>query len=247
MEQRSHFEFNSSYEFADLIEGSVKGQASFWNFDEKFFIKAASKFSKDTLLHLYIVTTSINYHRRNFRKHGIDDEDQLEYWYDLFDHYKLTIEEYDFDKNEEPVDWFDRNITCFENLFDAMSDEIFHILFTNRGFLLGFNELVAETVRDIEFPKITVTTKGTLKRVRIPEWVKGAIFHRDKGRCVFCNTDLTRVFNNLTKVNFDHIVPLDMYGANDPCNLQLSFKHCNKSKSNKLASTSSEYLTWWKR
>lgn len=125
--------------------------------------------------------------------------------------------------------------------------KFFHILFHDRGFLLEFNKLVSEAVYDSVFEKQLLTKKGTLKRARIPEWVKNAVFHRDKGRCVFCYQDLTRVFNHLTKSNFDHMVPLDLYGANDPCNIQLTCEHCNKSKSNKEPSTSTKYITWWKR
>ncbi len=92
-----------------------------------------------------------------------------------------------------------------------------------------------------------MTSKGTIKRVNIPQWVKDAVFHRDKGRCVFCNTDLTRLVNTLTTNNFDHIVPLDLYGSNDPCNIQLSCEFCNKSKTNKAGATTTKYIPWWSR
>src|SRR5690606_11520791 len=96
-----------------------------------------------------------------------------------------------------------------------------------------------------KYPKEYITRKGTIKRTNIPVWVKNAVFHRDKGRCVFCNTDLTNLVNTFTKNNYDHIVPLDLYGANDPCNIQLTCERCNKSKSHKESTTSDQYYSWW--
>ena len=117
--------------------------------------------------------------------------------------------------------------------------------FPNRNFLLRFNQIVAETVQAIEYPKGTLTKKGNIKRQAIPKWAENAVYHRDKGLCVFCNTDLTNLVNTLTQKNFDHIVPLDLYGANDPCNLQLTCERCNKSKSNSEASAGTKYQPWW--
>jgi len=137
------------------------------------------------------------------------------------------------------------NEDAFEELFSRMADEAFHILFYNRNFLLRFNELTSETIKETKFPNNLITKKGRLKRINIPKWVKRAVFHRDKGRCVYCNTDLTDLCNTLTKKNYDHIVPLDLYGANDPCNIQLTCESCNKSKSSREASTSFRYQPWW--
>ena len=123
-------------------------------------------------------------------------------------------------------------------------------------FLIKFNLLVAKTVQqfinktypfehyvdpDAQYPKDKLTNKGRIKRKSIPSWVKNAVFHRDKGRCVYCNTDLTGIVNCLTARNFDHIVPLDLFGTNDPCNIQLTCETCNKSKSNHFASTGFKY------
>ncbi|MCH7612350.1 MAG: HNH endonuclease [Candidatus Marinimicrobia bacterium] len=135
----------------------------------------------------------------------------------------------------------------FEFLFEHLSNEIFYILFNNRNFLLKFNEIVSESVSDLidTYPSNLLNNKGRIKRTNIPVWVKNAVFHRDKGRCVFCNTDLTSLVNTLTAKNYDHIVPLDLFGANDPCNIQLSCEKCNKTKSNKDPETSNNYYSWW--
>lgn len=242
------FKYNNIYELADLIESSMKAGVSFWNHDTGFFIQAATKFSKDTLLHLYIVTTAINYYHRDFRKNGdLIDEERIEKWYSLFDSYAIKVSKYNNNGKTEIIKWFERHIRKFEELFNKMSDEVFNILFANRQFLIEFNKLTVETVRNTEFPKEHLTPKGTIKRVAIPKWVKTAVYHREKGRCVFCNTDLTGLVNTLTNSNYDHIVPLDLYGTNDPCNIQLTCEKCNKTKTNKYINTSNKYVPWWTR
>jgi len=246
MNDLQQYNFNDIYELADLIDNSVKYDVQFWNYDSAFFITAATRFSKDTLLHLYIVTTALNHHHRDFRKNGdLIDEESIEKWYFLFDSYSIKIRKFNFDSEDEIISWFDKNLQKFAELFEKMADETFYILFANRKFLLAFNNLVTQTIKETGLPKECVTTKGTIKRVGIPKWVKTAVYHRDKGRCVFCNIDLTNLVNTLTNSNYDHIVPLDLYGPNDPCNIQLACEKCNKSKTNKDGTTSSKYIPWW--
>ena len=243
MSALQEFKFKNIYELADLIDGHVRAEVEFWNYNEGIFVDAATRFSKDTLLHLYIVTTALNYHRRDFRKNGSDEDDEtMQKWYSVFDTYQIKIKKFNFNGKQQLVDWFDRNINAFEDLFNKMADEVFYILFANRQFLLDFNNLTAKTVMDIGFPTDRLTTKETIKRVAIPKWVQTAVFHRDKGRCVFCFTDLTSLVNTLTSSNYDHIVPLDLYGTNDPCNIQLTCERCNKKKLNKEGITSSMYI-----
>lgn len=248
MNDLQEFKFNYIYELADLIDNSVKADVQFWNYNTELFINSATKFSKNSLLHMYIVTTALNYYHREFRKNGdCIDEDTIGKWYELFENYNIEIEEFNFDEDSEIIEWYDKNIEKFEELFENMADETFHILFANRQFLLIFNKLVVETIKETEFPQGLLTQKGTIKRATIPQWVKTAVYHRDKGRCVFCNTDLTSLVNTLTTINYDHIVPLDLLGTNDPCNIQLACETCNKSKTNKDGTTSSKYTPWWKK
>ena len=247
------YKFNSVYELADLIDKSVEYEVDFWNFNPDYFISAATNFSKDTLLHLYIAVTAMNHYRREFRKNGdLIDEESINQWYSLFNEHSIKINKFEFDNENEIFDWFEENESKFKDLFDKMADEVFYILFSNRKFLLKLNNLIAETIKGsrlseefLSIPKTLLTNKGTIKRTAIPQWVKKAIFHRDKGRCVFCNTDLTGVVNTLTNVNYDHIVPLDLFGANDPCNIQLTCERCNKTKKNKTGSTGLKYIPWW--
>lgn len=242
------FKFKNTYELADLIDTHVKAEVEFWNYNKQFFINSATKFSKNTLLHLYIVTTALNYYHRNFRKNGdCEDEESMEKWYSLFNTYQIEIKKFKFNSRQELVAWFEQNINLFTELFDKMANEVFYILFANRQFLLRFNNLAAKVVMEAKFPKNCIGAKGTIKRVNIPKWVQTAVFHRDKGRCIFCFTDLTSLVNTLTSSNYDHIVPLDLFGTNDPCNIQLTCERCNKMKTNKDGITSDKYITWWPR
>lgn len=246
MNELKDYNFTGTYKLVDLIDNSVKNQTQFWNYNHNYFINSATNFSKHTLLHLYIVTTALNYHNRNFRKNGdIFDDESMQTWYDLFENHNIKIKEFNFDSNDEIEKWFKSNYSKFAALFSRMAEEAFYILFANRNFLLNFNNLVKDNIKEIKVPKKHLTMKGTIKRTTMPKWVKHAVYHRDKGRCVFCNTDLTQVVNILTTSNYDHIVPLDLYGPNDPCNIQLSCEKCNKSKTNKDGSTSNKYIQWW--
>lgn len=64
----------------------------------------------------------------------------------------------------------------------------------------------------------------------VPVWLKNAIIYRDKYRCSICGCDLSKAHTTVIKENFDHIIPLQNGGNNDPSNWQLTCEHCNKSK-----------------
>lgn len=248
MNKLREFKFNKIYELADLIDNSVKSEVEFWNYNEEYFVEAATKFSRDSLLHQYIATTAINFYRRDIRKNPENYFDEsVEEWYTQFESYGVNFERKTIDIDNEgwALEWFEKSIYSFQELFDKMANETFHLLFANRQFLLAFNKLASLTIKDISIPEKFLTKKGAIKRVSIPQWVKVAVFHRNKGRCVFCNTDLTGLINTLTNSNYDHIVPLDLYGTNDPSNIQLLCETCNKTKNNRDSSTSNKYIPWW--
>ena len=60
------------------------------------------------------------------------------------------------------------------------------------------------------------------RRERIPQDVKIAVWQRDAGRCVECGAN--------SELEFDHIIPLAMGGANTLRNLQLLCATCNRRK-----------------
>src|SRR5439155_9187621 len=63
-------------------------------------------------------------------------------------------------------------------------------------------------------------------REAIPDDVKAFVWQRDKGRCAQCGS------NKL--LEFDHIVPLAMGGANTARNIQLLCETCNREKGGNL-------------
>ena len=60
------------------------------------------------------------------------------------------------------------------------------------------------------------------RRESIPQVVRVEVWQRDGGRCVECNSQ--------EKLEFDHIIPVAMGGANTSRNLQLLCETCNRRK-----------------
>ncbi|MEP0213630.1 MAG: HNH endonuclease signature motif containing protein [Cellulophaga sp.] len=251
--------FNNIYHFASMVESSIFSEENFWNYPEEYFIERAISFKKETLLHLYIETTIWNHYNYDIRKSTdfyIDDAGFFEYVRELSISYnvnfeyldeKIDFETYEGDDLDQKLkDWWNNNEIKFRELFNKIADDVFYILFGNRMLLLKFNQLVAKNVYDTTFPKENLNTSGKLKRKYIPQWVKKAVFLRDKGRCTKCSRDLTGLIAVDTKQHYDHIVPLNQFGANDPTNMQLLCESCNLKKSGNKIETSKLYIKWWK-
>jgi hypothetical protein len=136
-----------------------------------------------------------------------------------------------------------------ETLLERTTEEVFFLLFQNRRVLLDFNEMMAEQLRDelgasivdpVENPEFV--RHGVLRRVSIPAWAQRAIFFRDRGRCVFCQADLSGI---LSINGIEHVVPLARGGLNDVTNLQLLCRECNGAKHAEPGSTSDRYEAWY--
>ncbi|EJD6036962.1 MAG: HNH endonuclease signature motif containing protein [Morganella morganii] len=141
------------------------------------------------------------------------------------------------------------NGTKFKDYQEKTIKEIFYILFGNRLILKTYNEMIAEARRSdwdsVYYDGKFTTKNGYLKRVAIPKWVQKAVYYRDKGRCVFCKKDLTGLINIYNKSNYDHIVPLAMFGINDVSNIQLLCESCNKKKNSNNCESSNDYFPWY--
>ncbi len=72
-------------------------------------------------------------------------------------------------------------------LCDSVSKQVFHVLFSNRGTMSAFGQMVAGYVRETapEFAPEAFDNAGNLSRAAIPAWAKDAVFHRDRVD-VFC-------------------------------------------------------------
>lgn len=249
MSSLTEYKFESIYDFTAIVEAHISIQWPLWNYSEKQFEESSCNFRKWTLFHIYFVNILYNHFNRDFKKSQdyYEEEEVIESWYKLFETYEIYVPAYRFKESYRIHKWFLNRRKEFLQLFTCLAEESFYITFNNRNLMLNFNYLMKQMITDnIEtFTIQNRSPKGTIKRINIPNWVKKAVFHRDKGRCVYCNTDLTMIFNTLTNKNFDHMVPLDLYGANDPCNIQLSCETCNKKKSNTNYSTTKNYLSWW--
>lgn len=70
--------------------------------------------------------------------------------------------------------------------------------------------------------------KQWVRRERIPEWAKKALYARDRGCCARCSAPLVLELKNDSSI--DHIVPLALGGCNDLVNLQLLCETCNLQK-----------------
>lgn len=172
--------------------------------------------------------------RKNFNKASNNDEDFTEY----YEYLHLTYE--------------------YSKVLSLLSDEIFYILFQNRDFLKKFNELLASYLMscDGDTDAINIFIEDgleeyvrsdfKLKRISIPKWVERAVLFRDRGRCVNCGKDLSGYLSLDENIkNYDHIVPLNLYGFNDISNFQLLCRNCNSKKSGSSSLSGTKYQRWY--
>jgi hypothetical protein len=155
-------------------------------------------------------------------------------------------------KLDEDDDWFYKWFLSqeeqFEQLWEKLTDEVFHLLFANRTFLLTFNQALADFLKSgrVSIPSEYLNNKGVIKRAsHIPAWLKKAVFYRDQGKCVLCQKDLSGLLSTDRVLHYDHIVPLNMWGTNDSSNFQLLCEKCNLEKSGNVAKTAYRYPSWW--
>ena len=76
--------------------------------------------------------------------------------------------------------------------------------------------------RKLEHAHATVAGTKAEKRAPIPREARQVVFERDGGHCVDCGSNF--------ELQFDHVIPVAMGGANTVENLQLLCAPCNKAK-----------------
>jgi len=255
------FVLQQVYKTASTVEDGIEiGVPLIFNNKKKTLAeikKAALNFNRHTLLHFYIKECFLMDNENLFNQRPddvIEGVFELEFLETQFLQYDIEIDflRIKFDEDDYPIttksrvqNWYKLNKKKFELLAEKLCDDVFYILFSNRILLQQFNIIISRDFEKFKFLNSELTKNGKIKRVTIPKWVKKAVYHRDKGRCVICTTDLSGVINKLEPQNFDHIVPLDLFGVNDPTNVQLLCKKCNSEKLNRNTNSSSFYEHWF--
>ena len=267
--------FYNTYYYANIVNNILSRDVELIGFISNFFadeyaiLHLAKPFQKRSAFHSFIAHMIFE-----FFEHDMDDHDQKIFNYHKTNSYPLeplyaesALKQYglfdfsfqDFSDGKQNIEYSDIEeyrdelaITgSLEELYDKISDEVFYLMFNNRDALLHFNYIVAEHMQvdldEIEDDdvKLLFNKKGILKRTRIPEWCKRAVFFRDRGRCCFCTSDLSGLRSIKSQKNYDHIVPLAQRGLNDVSNLQLLCDNCNQKKSGLDISTSNFYEAWY--
>lgn len=245
------------YYICQMVDNVTRSPGNYLRHIEDIFGDAAStnlvrKFPKWTNFHIFIeeVISSVIFERANSRMETVENGlwvnsllDANEGFisdksWDLINNHQGMIPDYLQMLAEEGI---------IDELTEGLSKQVFHVLFANRGTLRAFGNMISYYVSDtaFSFSPNEFTNNGHLKRAYVPKWATNAVFHRDKGRCVFCKTDLTNTVAQNNKLHFDHIVPLALGGTNCVTNLQLSCETCNLGKGARSASTSQEYEAWY--
>lgn len=258
------FLFYNAYELAHRVQQTAAEPSSFIEvpWDSTPVMQCLIRPAKVTLLHYYIFVTIAVYYRYYYRDSSefFEPEDvmMIEQAFQGHGVNYLPLEQFapmhglsleGAELGSAFYIWFrELEQGPFTELWEHSTDEIFNLLFADRRFLLTFNKSLADYLSSgqMAIPGSYLTKRGTLRRcTRFPGWLTRAVFLRDKGRCVFCNADLSGLLHTDYSRHIDHMVPLARSGTNDPCNLQLTCENCNLSKSARPGATSTNYLPWW--
>lgn len=247
------FDYSRSYGFAhtvvsavndpeayDLMEGILP---DFFEFKTSFFYNAASKPQKDTLLHRFI--KNINYFYVEWATGKLDGPGIVGEFEGLVLASGLPLPAW-FNENDVR-DYLSECDSLLEQASEIVTESTFQLLFADRNFLFLFAKLLAEHVKKLTPQDHTSLKKlGVFRRPKhIPVWLKNAVFHRDKGRCQICHKDLTNLLVPVEDLHYDHMLPLELSGTNDPSNFQLLCKKCNTSKGAKALVESKWSYTYW--
>ena len=144
----SEYKFQSIYKFVNIVYMNVEAGVDFWNFNQEAFVKSALKFNRNSLLHIYVASTLYCYYWDEFS--DMMDDDEVEWWIKLLKIYKIKISDVDYDEDENLLveKWFANNKDKFIEFFELISDEVVHILFNDKHFLVLFNRLVRNVLID---------------------------------------------------------------------------------------------------
>jgi hypothetical protein len=256
--------FFETYYYANVINNVLNNAMAYsrslheWHEDQAVEL-LLQPFQKWSVLHSfsYFIIEDIIY--ENIEKSDSNEALWVEH---AFHHHRLDVESFKewlirtgSDRNDINAigDYHSelRMTGWLELLIENMVNEVFLILFSNRQLLQNLNEYVAGIVSFIEISELDenqvnyLNKDGVPKRAKIPEWVKRAVFFRDRGRCVSCSLDISNLVSLQSSKHFDHMVPLARGGINDVTNIQLMCEKCNLMKGKKDFKTSKMYEPWY--
>lgn len=267
------FQFGLAYSFAAVIHEEVferpeNGWLLFvetdhFELEDPVFAARALKPHRDTLLHVVIksyLRCSLEHSwRKNFDPEGVIDLvqpllDFYEIEYVSFENYLKSCNVSGDEEDEENLSHHaseyseELQLLFFEKCLDNLTNEVFTLLFGDRMFLKAFGEIIATQIQEgcvVDYPDL-LANDGIVKRCAYwPRWLKNGVFHRDRGRCVLCQADLTGVVAvGKLELHIDHIIPLALGGTNDPTNLQCLCSKCNRTKA-AATETSAKTNVYW--
>lgn len=220
----------------------------YFDITEDDLIEKCAKPHRKTLLHSLIENVCIQCYNQMMDADDLMAANMMKGWMDSVGADYSDIPEPSEDDYEECKKYADLIQERFcQKALSIISDATFVLLFNNKDFLFRFNEKVTEQIKKLklqDYPQL-LKEDGKLLRTDPPTWLKDGVFYRDRGRCQECGTDLSRIFRNGEASNYDHIIPINKGGSNDPTNFQLMCEHCNKSKSDRTTAYRNVIYPFW--
>lgn len=253
-----------TYYYCNVIFNILKNQSEYMRtmydlFEDENWLQFSYPFPKYSALHIFSEHCIRGIFMENFFDSELSLSDQISSIENTFKAYSvecLSIETYlnGHQPNiDSGYDYFTEMslIGDLDNLIQKMTDEIFYVMFNNRIAMQLLNDWIANFGGTGDSDRIPpeqrerFTRPGFIKRSSIPRWASRAVYYRDRGRCTYCQKDISGSLSIASKINLDHIVPLAAGGINDVTNLQLLCEECNSRKSDKRLSTSNKYERWY--
>jgi hypothetical protein len=265
--------FFNTYYYSNIINNILSGDVELIGFISNFFDASdyyfVKPYQKDTAFHMFIHITvndffinDMNEHDQEAFENQAKHNDSLQRLYaeKVFEEFNVNFPFKDEGENRQDISMaeieeYQEEIMLtgyIEDCVDRITEQVFHLLFTNREMAFKFNYYVSNRILEVDMDEIDdelipyfSKVNKRLIRKSPPTWAKKAIYFRDRGRCCDCNKDLSGTLSLLNKDNFDHIIPLEQGGINDVSNLQLLCDNCNAAKRGDLKYVSKLYEKWF--
>lgn len=209
------------------------------------FIEKSLKPNKVSLLHDFISFCILEESYYSLRKLGEEAYPEIQ---KVLETYNIPyIHESEFNEEDDEYRFYLLDI-LEQSVLPFIVEEVFNLLFQDRLFLSEFNKHIAEITRKMEkqdFNNVLKTDGVFMRCTYWPTWLIQGLYHRDKGHCAICQSDISPHISTGKKPAVDHIVPLNLGGVNDPTNLQLLCQTCNSQKGGNETTTSGYTSSYW--